>query len=72
MIHQRIGVFRKVVDNAELVDAGVIFGTGFAPFRGGPLHYIQHEGVSVLENRLGELEKAYGDRFTKDAEWAAL
>jgi 3-hydroxyacyl-CoA dehydrogenase / enoyl-CoA hydratase / 3-hydroxybutyryl-CoA epimerase len=29
----------KVVANADHVDAGVIFGTGFAPFRGGPLHY---------------------------------
>ncbi len=29
----------QVVENADLVDAGVIFGTGFAPFRGGPLHY---------------------------------
>ena len=28
-----------VVENADHVDAGVIFGTGFAPFRGGPLHY---------------------------------
>ena len=28
-----------VVANADFVDAGVIFGTGFAPFRGGPLHY---------------------------------
>jgi 3-hydroxyacyl-CoA dehydrogenase/enoyl-CoA hydratase/3-hydroxybutyryl-CoA epimerase len=28
-----------VVTNADHVDAGVIFGTGFAPFRGGPLHY---------------------------------
>ena len=28
-----------IVANADLVDAGVIFGTGFAPFRGGPLHY---------------------------------
>lgn len=28
-----------VVGNGDLVDAGVIFGTGFAPFRGGPLHY---------------------------------
>ncbi|MEM8627600.1 MAG: 3-hydroxyacyl-CoA dehydrogenase family protein, partial [Pseudomonadota bacterium] len=28
-----------VVDSPEMVDAGVIFGTGFAPFRGGPLHY---------------------------------
>jgi len=29
----------QVVVNADHVDAGVIFGTGFAPFRGGPLHY---------------------------------
>ena len=28
-----------VVENADLLDAGVIFGTGFAPFHGGPLHY---------------------------------
>ena len=28
-----------IVESADLVDAGVIFGTGFAPFRGGPLHY---------------------------------
>lgn len=33
----------KVVENADLVDAGVIFGTGFAPFRGGPLHYKDSE-----------------------------
>ena len=33
----------KVVDTADLVDAGVIFGTGFAPFRGGPLHYKASE-----------------------------
>jgi 3-hydroxyacyl-CoA dehydrogenase/enoyl-CoA hydratase/3-hydroxybutyryl-CoA epimerase len=29
-----------IVEDAELVDAGLIFGTGFAPFRGGPLHYL--------------------------------
>lgn len=28
-----------IVPSSDLVDAGVIFGTGFAPFRGGPLHY---------------------------------
>ncbi len=33
-----------VVANADLVDAGVIFGTGFAPFRGGPLHYKKSLG----------------------------
>jgi len=30
----------EVVESADHVDAGVIFGTGFAPFRGGPLHYL--------------------------------
>jgi 3-hydroxyacyl-CoA dehydrogenase/enoyl-CoA hydratase/3-hydroxybutyryl-CoA epimerase len=29
-----------IVADADLVDAGLIFGTGFAPFRGGPLHYL--------------------------------
>lgn len=33
-----------VVESADLVDAGMIFGTGFAPFRGGPLHYKKTEG----------------------------
>ena len=33
----------KVVESADHVDAGVIFGTGFAPFRGGPLHYRKSE-----------------------------
>jgi 3-hydroxyacyl-CoA dehydrogenase/enoyl-CoA hydratase/3-hydroxybutyryl-CoA epimerase len=34
----------KVVENSDLLDAGIIFGTGFAPFRGGPLHYLQGQG----------------------------
>jgi len=33
-----------IVETADLVDAGVIFGTGFAPFRGGPLHYKATRG----------------------------
>jgi len=31
----------KVVDDGDLLDAGMIFGTGFAPFRGGPIHYLE-------------------------------
>jgi 3-hydroxyacyl-CoA dehydrogenase / enoyl-CoA hydratase / 3-hydroxybutyryl-CoA epimerase len=31
-----------IVADGDLVDAGLIFGTGFAPFRGGPLHYLAH------------------------------
>ena len=30
-----------VVANSDLLDVGMIFGTGFAPFRGGPMHYYQ-------------------------------
>lgn len=30
---------KGIIEDADLVDAGIIFGTGFAPFRGGPLHY---------------------------------
>jgi 3-hydroxyacyl-CoA dehydrogenase/enoyl-CoA hydratase/3-hydroxybutyryl-CoA epimerase len=33
-----------IVADADLVDAGTIFGTGFAPFRGGPLHYARSIG----------------------------
>ena len=30
-----------IVADADLADAGLIFGTGFAPFHGGPLHYLR-------------------------------
>ena len=32
-----------IVDDADLLDAGIIFGTGFAPFRGGPMHYLKKQ-----------------------------
>jgi 3-hydroxyacyl-CoA dehydrogenase/enoyl-CoA hydratase/3-hydroxybutyryl-CoA epimerase len=38
-----------VVADADLVDAGAIFGTGFAPFRGGPLWYAAHRGATTQE-----------------------
>jgi len=31
-----------IVEDDDLLDAGIIFGTGFAPFRGGPMHYLEH------------------------------
>jgi 3-hydroxyacyl-CoA dehydrogenase/enoyl-CoA hydratase/3-hydroxybutyryl-CoA epimerase len=39
----------KIVESADLVDAGIIFGTGFAPFRGGPLHFAANETKSNVE-----------------------
>jgi 3-hydroxyacyl-CoA dehydrogenase/enoyl-CoA hydratase/3-hydroxybutyryl-CoA epimerase len=37
-----------IVESPDMVDAGVIFGTGFAPFRGGPLHYLASLGRAAL------------------------
>jgi 3-hydroxyacyl-CoA dehydrogenase/enoyl-CoA hydratase/3-hydroxybutyryl-CoA epimerase len=31
-----------IVADRDIVDAGMVFGTGFAPFRGGPLYYLDH------------------------------
>jgi 3-hydroxyacyl-CoA dehydrogenase / enoyl-CoA hydratase / 3-hydroxybutyryl-CoA epimerase len=39
----------RIVESADLVDAGVIFGTGFAPFRGGPLHFVANQPKSNIE-----------------------
>jgi 3-hydroxyacyl-CoA dehydrogenase/enoyl-CoA hydratase/3-hydroxybutyryl-CoA epimerase len=36
-----------LVEDADLLDAGVIFGTGFAPFRGGPMHALLQAKESV-------------------------
>ncbi|MEE4217505.1 MAG: 3-hydroxyacyl-CoA dehydrogenase NAD-binding domain-containing protein [Xanthomonadales bacterium] len=38
-----------IVENADAVDAGMIFGTGFAPFRGGPLFYLENNGEQENE-----------------------
>ena len=59
----------RVVDSADLLDAGVIFGTGFAPFRGGPLQYLRETGVDVLKARLAALEAKYGARFAARPGW---
>lgn len=58
-----------VVADAELLDAGVIFGTGFAPFRGGPIQYIRETGSDVLLARLNALQAAHGDRFAPRQGW---
>ena len=58
-----------VVADAELLDAGVIFGTGFAPFRGGPIQYIRDSGAEVLLARLKVLQATYGDRFAPRPGW---
>jgi 3-hydroxyacyl-CoA dehydrogenase / enoyl-CoA hydratase / 3-hydroxybutyryl-CoA epimerase len=41
----RAALAERIVADADLIDAGAIFGTGFAPFRGGPLYYATNPGA---------------------------
>ncbi len=62
----------EVVTDPELVDAGAIFGTGFAPFRGGPLNYAAEQGLPNIVKRLESLQQRYGDPFKPSAGWSQL
>ena len=70
MINEAVACLHDgVVADADLLDAGVIFGTGFAPFRGGPIQYVRETGVEVLLGRLKGLQAAHGDRFAPRPGW---
>ena len=62
----------RVVEDPDLVDAAVLFGTGFAPFRGGPLTYTRARGVPAVVARLTELAARYGERFQPDRGWPSI
>ena len=62
----------KVVENADYLDAGIIFGTGFAPFLGGPMHYIKHQGIREMDQSLVDLSKDFGQRFNPVIGWNTL
>ena len=53
----------EVVSAPEDIDFAMIMGTGFAPFRGGPLRYTDALGIKHVVNRLEELASRENDRF---------
>jgi 3-hydroxyacyl-CoA dehydrogenase/enoyl-CoA hydratase/3-hydroxybutyryl-CoA epimerase len=61
-----------IVADADLLDAGVVFGTGFAPFRGGPIRYAQERGADAVVARLESLAQRFGTRFTPHVGWRSL
>ena len=68
MVNEAAACLREgVVADADLLDAGMIFGTGFAPFRGGPMHYAKQFGHEQLNELFSRLETQYGERFKADA-----
>jgi len=58
-----------IVESADVVDGAMIFGTGYAPFRGGPLNYARTRGGDNVVSALRALAQKFGDRFTPDAGW---
>jgi 3-hydroxyacyl-CoA dehydrogenase / enoyl-CoA hydratase / 3-hydroxybutyryl-CoA epimerase len=65
-------VRERIVADADLVDAGVIFGTGFAPHRGGPIETIRARGKQEWLRIMAENKAKYGLRFEPDSGWDSI
>ena len=77
MVNEAVACLTEgVVKDADLLDAGVIFGTGFAPFRGGPLQYARDRGVNEITEALEQLAAEFGEkggaRFKSHQGWQQL
>ena len=73
MLNEAVVILREgTIQDADLLDAGAVFATGFAPFRGGPLQYARDRGVTDVTHRLNELAERYGERFRPDAGWSLI
>ena len=73
MVNEAVACLSEgVVADSELLDAGVIFGTGFAPFRGGPLNYARERGIAEVVAALESLAESHGERFLPHSGWSDL
>lgn len=73
MLNEAVASYREgVISDTELLDGGMIFGTGFAPFTGGPINYAQTVGIDNIKNQLNQFAEQYGSRFKPDAGWDIL
>jgi 3-hydroxyacyl-CoA dehydrogenase / enoyl-CoA hydratase / 3-hydroxybutyryl-CoA epimerase len=61
-----------IVEDRDLLDAGIIFGTGFAPFRGGPMNYSLSVGIDELVKSMTVFESSLGERFKPSPGWELL
>jgi 3-hydroxyacyl-CoA dehydrogenase/enoyl-CoA hydratase/3-hydroxybutyryl-CoA epimerase len=70
MLNESFACLREgVVADADLLDAGMIFGTGFAPFRGGPIRYAKTKGIRELFELFVKLQQERGEKKEKIVEW---
>jgi 3-hydroxyacyl-CoA dehydrogenase/enoyl-CoA hydratase/3-hydroxybutyryl-CoA epimerase len=70
MLNEAFACLREgVVADGDLLDAGMIFGTGFAPFRGGPIHYAKSQGIQELYQQFVKQQQAKGGMTASFKEW---
>ncbi len=73
LLNESVACLREgLVADADLLDAGVVFGAGFAPHRGGPMHYIEQGGWARMRERLQSLQQEHGGHFRPDRGWSQL
>ncbi|MEP7155981.1 MAG: 3-hydroxyacyl-CoA dehydrogenase NAD-binding domain-containing protein [Betaproteobacteria bacterium] len=72
-VNEAVACVREgIVADADLLDAGVIFGTGFAPHRGGPINYLRSAGKENLLAEMKMLQQKHGARFAPGAGWQTI
>lgn len=59
----------NIVTNYNDAEIGLIYGIGFPPFRGGPLHYVDFLGIHNLVDTFENLESKWGTRFKPAPYW---
>jgi 3-hydroxyacyl-CoA dehydrogenase/enoyl-CoA hydratase/3-hydroxybutyryl-CoA epimerase len=73
MANEAVACWREgIVEDVDLIDAGLVFGSGYAPFRGGPLQAAAERGYDECITRLDTLANRYGSVFKPDLGWTSL
>ena len=73
LLNELVACLREgVVSDPDLADAGLVYGAGFAPFRGGPMHYALDEGPERIRAVLETLARRHGERFRPDPGWETV
>ncbi len=73
MLDEAFACLREgVVADGDLLDAGMIYGTGFAPFRGGPIHYAKTKGIHDLYQQYTRQKQLRGEKVDETRTWEML
>jgi 3-hydroxyacyl-CoA dehydrogenase/enoyl-CoA hydratase/3-hydroxybutyryl-CoA epimerase len=63
MVNEAASALANGLADAETIDLAMVFGTGWAPHRGGPLRYADERGLADIIRTLEQLMSRLGERF---------